>query len=244
MMGTEQSYLLLRLEAPLMAFGAPMVDAIGPTARLPGRSQLAGLLGNALGYTHGQAETMSALQQRLRFAAMLVRPGVLYRDYQTVDLGRPHLVGTGWTTRNQREERKGASGESTHIRERWYLADAQILVALTLSDEDQPDLPTLAASLDSPARPLFIGRKPCLPTHRLRLGEILIAPSYREAFAEGLRRLGSPAAGGEMELDAELESTAQDTELRTDLRDWHSKLHNGSRMVVRSYWPAEAGSAL
>ncbi len=47
MQATE--FLLLRLEAPLMAFGGPMVDYIGRTRSFPGQAQITGLLGNALG---------------------------------------------------------------------------------------------------------------------------------------------------------------------------------------------------
>lgn len=232
-MDTRQDYLLLRLEAPLMSFGAPMVDAIGRTARLPGQAQLVGLLGNALGYSHAEAAALADLQQRLRFGAALVRAGTMYRDYQTVDLGRPHLVDKGWTTRAQREERKGASGESTHIRERWYLADAQILVALTLAEAGSPDLDDLAAALDRPARPLFIGRKPCLPTYPLRLGPVIRGATYQDAMMEGLTRLGA-AGADEIEVDARFDPKATETDSRTDLRDWRSQLHNASRMVVRS----------
>src|SRR4051812_36428554 len=98
-------FLLLRLEAPLMAFGGPMVDQIGRTRAFPGQAQVAGLLGNALGYRHQDADALEALQRRLLFAAALLRPGEPLRDYHTVDLGQPHLTGTGWTTRGAMETR-------------------------------------------------------------------------------------------------------------------------------------------
>ena len=41
--------LLLRLDAPLMSFGAPMVDSNGVIQEFPALSMLTGLLGNALG---------------------------------------------------------------------------------------------------------------------------------------------------------------------------------------------------
>ena len=46
-------HLILRLEAPLMAFGATMIDANGPTHELPLRSMIAGLIANALGWQRG-----------------------------------------------------------------------------------------------------------------------------------------------------------------------------------------------
>jgi CRISPR system Cascade subunit CasD len=179
--------LLLRLEGPLMALGGPVVDARGPTRRFPGLAMLTGLLGNAMGWRHGEAERLEGLQRRLRFAAALVRPGTLVRDYQTVDLGRPAMLGSrGWTTRGRLEERGGASGLGTHIRQREYLADALLLAALRLEPESHdPDLDVLARAVERPARPLFLGRKPCLPAAPLLL---------RPPFATGSLGESSPYA--------------------------------------------------
>jgi len=111
---------------------------IGRTRSFPGQAQITGLLGNALGYRHqGRRWPWRRYKRCLLFAAALVRPGEPLRDYHTVDLGQPHLTGTGWTTRGcGGRSAAGASGEATHIRHRWYLADALVLVALTLAPDD------------------------------------------------------------------------------------------------------------
>lgn len=255
-------FLLLRLEAPLMSFGGPMVDQIGRTRSFPGQAQITGLLGNALGYRHQDAGALERLQTRLRMAAALVEPGELLRDYHTVDLGRPHLVGTGWTTRGVPEMRGGASSEGTHIRQRWYLADALVLVALLLEPaEESPGLDDLAAALDSPARPLFIGRKTCLPTAPLLLARTEAASAtgaLRHAMTVLPRRTGAvgPAFASAMptkaavtvemderlvaKADAECASTA---ERLVDRRDWKNQMHTGARAVRRLHLqsPAENG---
>jgi CRISPR system Cascade subunit CasD len=244
----DGDFLLLRLEAPLMAFGGPMVDHIGRTRAFPGQAQITGLLGNALGYRHQDAEALEALQRRILFAAALVRTGEPLRDYQTVDLGQRHLTGTGWTTRGSAETRGGASGEGTHIRHRWYLADALVLVALTLAPADEaPRLADLGAALDHPVRPLFIGRKPCLPTAPLSLG-LVGAVDAEAALDEALARLerggrtersGQYGAGGgiSIEIDARLVRDAAATEVETDRlvdrRDWRNQIHNAERAVCR-----------
>ena len=227
-------FLLMRLEAPLMAFGGPAVDFIGPTRRFPGQAQVTGLLGNALGYSHTDADRLESLQSRLRMAAALLRPGELLRDYQTVYLGRPHLVDTGWTTRGAIEKRAGASSRDTHIRHRWHLADALVLVALTLDPPDQhPLLADLADALDHPARPLFIGRKPCLPSAPLRL-MLADAASAEDALREGARRLGASAAVP-CEFDARLADPSPDDDQDdlVDRRDWRNQIHAGERSVRR-----------
>lgn len=242
---TARAYLLLRLEAPLMAFGGPMVDQIGPTLDFPGPSLLAGLLGNALGLCHADAGALEALQARLRPAALLVRPGRHLCDYQTVALGQPHLVGTGWTTRGRPESRNGASSEDTHIRYRWYLADALVAVALALEPADvPPTLADLAAALDHPARPLFLGRKSCLPVAPLRLGEIVSASGPLEALRLALQRLpGAPAASRLAEIDARLFAAmppGAEADRLIDLRDWHNQMHTGGRRVYRLNVPLAA----
>lgn len=236
-MSKDREYLLLRLEAPLMAFGGPKVDALGVTRDFPGQSQIAGLFGNALGYDHGDADALEALQSRLRFACLLARPGERFRDYQTVDLGQPHLSGTGWTTRGRLESRAGASSDGTHIRQRWYLADALVLVALTLEPPDvEPSLVTLADALDHPARPLFIGRKPCLPAAPMRLGPIATAAGPEEALREGLCRLSCEEVGTAAEIDVRLLSAHPENlevDQLVDQRDWRNQMHTGTRFVHR-----------
>jgi CRISPR system Cascade subunit CasD len=228
------AFLLLRLEAPMMAFGGPMVDHIGPTRGFPGQAQITGLLANALGYRHQDAAALEALQHRLLFAAALIRAGEPLRDYHTVDLGQPHLTGTGWTTRN---------AVATHIRHRWYLADALVLVALTLVPADvAPRLSDLEAALDRPARPLFIGRKPCLPSAPISLG-LTDAADATAAMEEALARLAKPGARIRrdavirVEADARLPVAAAPAETEADRlvdrRDWRNQMHTGERAVHR-----------
>ena len=91
-----------------------------------------------------------------------------------------------WTTRGAPEKRGGAS-LGTHIRRPHYLADAAYTVTLTLDPADEPPtLDELEAALRHPARPLFIGRKTCLPARPLVGGrgqeDRLSAPSPVEAL--------------------------------------------------------------
>jgi len=236
-------FLLLRLEAPLMSFGGAMVDNIGRTRSFPGQAQVTGLLGNALGYRHADANLLERLQIRLRMAAALARPGEVLRDYHTVDLAQPHLVGTGWTTRGAPELRGGASGEATHIRHRWYLADAVVVVVLTLHPADEePRLSDLAAAVQHPARPLFIGRKTCLPTAPILLGAGEIeAVSTVAALQDAMTRLAHPKSDRvQVEMDERLASTADDTaetERLIDRRDWRNQMHTGARAVRRFRMP-------
>lgn len=224
--------LMLRLDAPLLSFGGVLVDQINPTERFPGRSLLVGLLANALGWDHAERERLQALQQRLRHAARWDAEPELLDDYHTVDLGQAHLVDTGWTTRGQREDRgSGTATKATHQRQRHYWANGCATVALSLADHSEaPGLNVLEAALREPARPLFIGRKTCLPAAPLLLGRRR-AGSLREALAaEPLAHLGPRQAPLTLMAcwPAE-EGGGSDTLERYDQRDWQHNLHCGSQ---------------
>lgn len=184
-------HLLLRLEAPLMSFGTLAVDANRPVQRWPAVAMLTGLLANALGWRRTDAQALEDLQARLRWAARLDRPGEPLHDFQTAQLDKKDL---GWTTYGTPEGRDG--GDDTykppHIRQREYRADASVAVALRLDPPaTAPTLQDLAEALRRPRRPLFIGRKNCLPSLPL-----LAAPTLVEA-ADALDALAllPPAEG-------------------------------------------------
>ena len=165
-------HLILVLEGPLAAFGAELVDARGPVRDWPGVSLLTGLLANALGWQRGERDRHARLQQRLDFAVRIEREAPRLRDFQTAQLGHDDQ---GWTTRGVPEGRAGGINTyaSTHIRERDYLADVLLTIAVTLKEPaEAPTLDELAAALDRPARPLFLGRKPCLPSRPLLAGVV------------------------------------------------------------------------
>mgnify|MGYP002779847758 FL=1 len=168
-------HLLLRLEAPLMAFGAVAVDAYGPVQDIPPPSLLTGLLGNALGWDRAETDRLDALQERITLAARRDRQGERFEDFQTAQLAADDQ---GWTTWGRPEGRDGgaATYNSPHIRRRWFDADAAVTVALRLDPPAAaPTLEALAAALDRPARPLFLGRKPCLPAGRIVIGIVAAA---------------------------------------------------------------------
>ena len=242
--------LLLRLDAPLIAFGGVVVDAKNITDEMPSRSMLTGLLGNALGYDHRDVVQLGALQSRLRVAARRDREGELLVDFQTVDLGQDFLT-QGWTTWGRVEGREGGSAASgTHIRYRHYLADSIYTVALALSDEQSPTLDELAAALDEPARPLFIGRKACLPSTPLLMGIVKgtsLLDVLRDApLASRGRRSASARCLVRVPRGTALPSGVEPSERAvTEDRDWPNQIHTGRSIVWEAHLEcgAQAGGA-
>lgn len=224
--------LLLRLDAPLMSFGGVVVDQINPADRFPGRSLLAGLIGNALSWVHDDTDRLNDLQNRLRHAARWDAVPERVVDYHTVDLGQPSMHDTGWTTRGRREDRgSGAATSGTHQRYRHYWANGCATVAVTLvGDAAPPDLEAIEAALQAPARPLFLGRKTCMPATPVLLGRRSAARLRDALAAEPLADIGARHRPARLEACWPLDEGggAHAVEL-ADLRDWRHNVHRGTQ---------------
>ncbi len=219
-------WLHLRFAAPLMAFGGVSIDHIGPTRHYPSASALTGLFANALGWRREERELHQMLQDRLVFGSLSVMPKgriapLVVTDNQNAKLEKSDI---GWTVRGKPEGRAGATYDSPHRRRRDYLADHETCVVLRLTGENTPTLDKLSAALDRPARPLFIGRKPCLPSKRFFAGWVEGNTTYDALCALGLKGTAlwpaeDASHGGALYHDL------------PDLRNWNNGLHGGSRKV-------------
>ncbi len=251
---SELDILLLRFDAPLMSFGGVAVDERGVIDETPGLSLVTGLIANALGWHHRDHLALARLQERLRLATRRDRAGVLLDEFQTVDLGQPNME-PGWTTWHQPATRGGANSRATHIRRRQFWADAVFTLALTVDPAtEEPDLDAVERALLEPERPLFLGRKSCLPADRLVIGRrraptlkhaVATAPLPRPAGRADTGRAetaGTDTAGSLTIWWPEGDAPAPDTETGDrqpvyDLRDWANQVHTGRRFVYRGTVP-------
>jgi CRISPR system Cascade subunit CasD len=240
-------HLILRLDAPLMAFGDVMIDRLGPVRDTPASSTISGLLANALGYVRWDTERLGRLQERLVFGCRVDRRGQRLTDFQTAQLAKDD---TGWTTRGRVEGRAGGDStyESPHIRERDYRADACVTVALRLLDsKEAPTLDDVARALEEPARPLFLGRKPCLPARPLLAGEI-DAPTVYDALLS-IPFACEPTVQRRFDADDLLRIVLPADEPRppgfrdvsaSERRDWPAGVHAGDIITYHGDMPRDA----
>ncbi len=135
--------LLLRLAAPLQAWGADSKFETRRTLPYPTKSGVIGMLAAALGISREDDEALKRLSE-LKFGVRVDKEGELLRDYHT------------------------AVGEKPYITNRYYLSDA-IFVA-GFESEDNELLSKLEYALKNPVFPLFLGRRSCPPTMPLVLG--------------------------------------------------------------------------
>ncbi|MFO7914158.1 MAG: type I-E CRISPR-associated protein Cas5/CasD [Candidatus Krumholzibacteriales bacterium] len=232
--------LVLRFDAPLISLGAPIIDNYGEIQQFPALSMLTGLLANTLGYDHSDYDRLNKLQSRIIFAARQEIPGKKIRDYQTADLNQDYMNMNimGWTTYNKRDNRKGRSASrGTHTRYRDYLADSVITVFVTLSPENQkPTIDNLIKALLNPERPLFIGRKCCIPSSSILADvidgyDLLEALKYyplfnRERMQEYVHKKNVFAQWP----DEKKKKTSPVLSIM-DKREWQNQIHCGERLV-------------
>ena len=232
-------WLVMRFEAPLMAFGGVAIDQVGPTRDFPATSMLTGIIGSALGWNWSDREEHQRMQQRIVFATRMDRQGTRLTDTQNALLSKSDK---GWTTHGTPEGRDGDSYNAPHRRFRDYWADSSIRVVLRFDPVDElPMLQTVAEAFEKPARPLFLGRKPCLPALPLLAAQEaerwVTANSAHEALAklpgngEKLRAQWPVGQGPETGGSDQFISISD----LADLRNWHTGLHAGSRQVVEGW---------
>jgi CRISPR system Cascade subunit CasD len=221
----------------LVAFGGETIDNYGVIRDFPALSMVTGLLANALGWCREQSELHDRLQNRLVMGARRETAGNYLREYQTAQLFEDDQE---WTTFGVPEGRAKSPSYSaqpngrralTWQRYRDYHAKLSTLVALRLEPAaETPTLDDLARALDYPARPLFIGRKSCLPSRRLFGGwqegdsvlQVLQTAPVLEGVVDGVR-MQWPDGEGRMKGDRVIDLC--------DERNWRSGVHGGWRPI-------------
>ena len=262
-----EDHLILTLEAPLQAYGGVSVDALGPVEPFPAASLLAGLLGSALGWRRrADAERLQTLQDALRFAVRLDREPPTagpWTDLQTVQLAPQEQGWTTWQRPQGREKSGPATLASPHMRYRDYHCDLKATVALSLQPQPpglrgdsvrrrwrNPPLPQLAAAVQRPARPLFLGRQSCPPMTPLYAGiqaaesplqALLRIPLAAEDAAAGNPAVPTQYVPGPGDEDLSWAPAAELQEvLLSDRREWLTGRHSGRRPYRRVNLPRRA----
>lgn len=229
-------HLLIRLSSPLIAFGGETIDNFGVIRDFPALSMVTGMIANALGWDRGNDCLHNRLQTRLRMGARLEGQSQYLREYQTAEL---YEDDAGWTTFGQLEGRakspsysmaKNGRKSLTLQRYRDYHTDLTALLALRLEPTDEsPTLDEVAHALDRPQRPLFIGRKPCLPVGRLVAGWVeadsVLQVLQLAPLANSANRLRAQWPDGEGQLPGDRLVDV------CDERNWTSGVHGGWRLV-------------
>lgn len=164
--------LLMRLCAPMQAWGTQSHFSHRDTGHEPSKSGVIGLLCAALGRPRrASIDDLSTLRMGVRVDC----EGAVRRDYHTAGMGGVYKV-------------SGGVKKSLIPSDRYYLADAKFLVGL---EGDLPHLSELQSALQNPKWFLFLGRKAFIPAERIWLVDGLQDQSLEQALTD-YPWLGSP----------------------------------------------------
>jgi CRISPR system Cascade subunit CasD len=229
-------HLIVKLEAPLMAFGGDTIDNYGIIRSFPAKSMIAGLIANSLGVERHEREKLQSLQDTLVIGSLIERQEPMLCDFQTAQLSRNDQ---GWTTAGRVEGRGGNAGSyaGPHLRYRYYWPDSCVHVAIRLACDPPFGLDEIREALVKPVRPIFLGRKPCLPSSPVYFATVLAASIFDALLAANEGPDGQPFRmqwpASEPLPQAALE---YDADLRfepiCDERNWITGVHGGQRTVV------------
>lgn len=180
--------LLLRLAAPLQAWGSSSKFIVRSTEREPTKSGVIGMIAAAMGIQRNDDAKKLAPLAQLRFGVRADKEGILLKDF--------HMV-HGY--------------KIADVTERYYLSDAVFLAVLECDDKKL--LEEIAAALQKPVYPLYLGRKSCPPTLPVVLGvkdEDMLAALKNEPFLyendrrKNIRISYEVSSGGAMVQDVPL----------------------------------------
>jgi CRISPR system Cascade subunit CasD len=158
--------VLLRLEGPLQSWGTRSRFARRDTENEPSKSGVVGIIGAALGMRRDEDATLARLSTG-SFAVRIDREGTLLSDYHTVGDGK--FRGEGYYLHG--------GGKNAVITHRDYLQGASFLAAISFADDSLAR--EVAAALEAPRWPLFLGRRSCPPSLPVRVpgGAVDAAPA-------------------------------------------------------------------
>lgn len=182
-MSSNEAWLALYFDAPLLSFGGECKFDRRETLSFPSRSAVTGLVAAALGVAHDDRPALARLAQlRLESVAFREKMGVLLEDYHTAGGGYPG---------NSADIPVSASRKSHPVvTQRHYFADGKFGAVLA---GPSGFLEEIGQALRDPVWGGWIGRKHCIPTTPVFQG---IFPAEQEALA----KLQTLAEGSELRI--------------------------------------------
>ncbi len=190
-----RDYLVFQLYGPLAAWGDIAVGETRPSALMPTKSAILGLLAAALGIrrpdtAHDEADRVvleaahAALDDGYGLAVKVECPGLPLSDYHTAQVpssgkGKNRMV---FPTRRDELTRLPRHDLNTILSRREYRQDAYCAVALWARAGAPHALNVLRDALHAPVFPLYLGRKSCPPALPLA-PRVISAPDVETAVA-------------------------------------------------------------
>ncbi|MGA2914348.1 MAG: type I-E CRISPR-associated protein Cas5/CasD [Methanoregula sp.] len=178
-----REFLIFRLYGTMASWGDIAVGEFRPTFDRPSKSAVMGLIAAALGIRRCEEERQRELAQGYLMAIRIDSPGILLRDYHTVQVPPTSKGEKKYPFTTRKDELAVAKDElNTILSSRDYRCDTVYTICLWGRTAFPPySIETIKTHLDNPAFVLYLGRKSCplsLPVH----AQILNAENLAEVL--------------------------------------------------------------
>lgn len=161
--------LLLWLEGPLQSWGGDVLPYDRTTQSFPTRSAIYGLVFSACGWFGPQEERLAAAAScPLRIAGYQSADALPFSDFQSVGVG--YDQNDDWEDRmipKRSDGKRPAGVAGGKVLLKHYLTDCRFAAFVGVPDAWEADV---RAAIVSPAGPLYLGRKSCVPGYPPLLG--------------------------------------------------------------------------
>jgi CRISPR system Cascade subunit CasD len=165
-----REFLIFRLYGMMASWGDIAVGEFRPTFDRPSKSAVMGLIAAAIGIRRDEEERQRELSAGYLMAVRIDSPGILMRDYHTIQVPPAGKDDTRYHFTTRKEELAVPKDElNTILSSRDYRCDAVYTICLWSCTSAPPySLATLQSHLKNPAFVLYLGRKSyplALPVH-------------------------------------------------------------------------------
>lgn len=184
-----REFLIFRLYGMMASWGDITVGEFRPTYDLPSKSAVMGLIAAAMGIRRDEEERQRELAAGYLTAVRIDRPGILMRDYHTIQVPPAGKGDVKYHFATRKDELAMPKDElNTILSSRDYRCDAVYTICLWGRTASPPyPVAAIKTHLENPVFVLYLGRKSCplaLPVH----AQIVKA----ENLAEGLGAVRFP----------------------------------------------------
>jgi CRISPR system Cascade subunit CasD len=178
-----REFLIFRLYGMMASWGDIAVGEFRPTFDRPSKSAVMGLIAAAMGIRRCEEERQRELASGYRMAIRIDSPGILLRDYHTIQVPSAGKDDENYHFATRKDELAVPKDElNTILSSRDYRCDAVYTICLG-GRTTAPPYPVAAikSRLENPAFVLYLGRKSCPLALPVR-AQIVMAENLAEAF--------------------------------------------------------------
>jgi CRISPR system Cascade subunit CasD len=178
------SYLILKLQGAMQAYGGHTYEDYRPSLIFPTRSAVVGLLGACLGITREQPNQLKILSDSFELTVLAHSRHIEQRQFKEHER-KPKTVSlhkmTDYHTVLDARRSDGGKREDAIVSRREYLCDAEFTLALAF--KDQASLEQIVQAVKKPHYTPCLGRRSC-PLQRPLFEKIVTADNAELALKQ------------------------------------------------------------